>query len=152
MAERSRLARVGDAVRRASEGTAGRHSPRLASGGKAASRGCAETHGAGTNRSSLLSVRGVWTAPPAEATVAGAAAVFSDVPATIEAMAGAGCPFANTDYESFRRAMRIALGLPPDTTKNWASALRERHAWSKVAERIVRAIASVSREDSHRHA
>ncbi len=71
--------------------------------------------------------------------------MFSDVPATIEAMAGAGCPFANTDYESFRRAMRIALGLPPDTTKNWASALRERHAWSKVAERIVRAIASVSR-------
>ena len=79
--------------------------------------------------------------PPVEATLAGVAAVYSDLPPTRESMGGAGLPFSNTDYESFHRAMDQAVPLPPDTICGWAEQLLARHNWDRVARRIVSALA-----------
>ena len=78
--------------------------------------------------------------PPVEATLAGVAAVYSDLPPTRESMGGAGLPFSNTDYESFRQAMDRAMALPSDTSRGWAEQLLARHNWERVARRIVTAL------------
>ena len=79
--------------------------------------------------------------PPVEATLAGAAAVFSDLPPTRESMGGAGLPFSNTDFDSFARAMNAALKLSPDTSRAWAEELLKRHTWEDVAKRVVSTLA-----------
>ena len=78
--------------------------------------------------------------PPVEATLVGAAAVFSDLAPTRESMGEAGLPFSNTDFESFRRAMDQALTLSPETSAAWAAQLLRRHDWSLVAQRVVTAL------------
>lgn len=81
--------------------------------------------------------------PPIEATLAGAAAVFSDLPPTRESMGGAGLPFANTDFESFRRAMDQAMAHSPGENNAWADELLARHKWDQVADRVVSALSEV---------
>jgi glycosyltransferase involved in cell wall biosynthesis len=78
--------------------------------------------------------------PPVEATLAGVAAVYSDLPPTRESMGKAGLPFSNTDFESFRCAMDQAVALSPDVSGAWADQLLSRHTWDRVAQRIVTAL------------
>jgi glycosyltransferase involved in cell wall biosynthesis len=81
--------------------------------------------------------------PPVEATLAGAAAVFSGLPSTGESMGDAGLPFSNNDFESFHRAMDRALILSSDATSAWADRLLARHTWQRVARRVVSALNEV---------
>jgi glycosyltransferase involved in cell wall biosynthesis len=78
--------------------------------------------------------------PPVEAVLAGAAPVFSDIPATREVMSGCGCPFDNADYESFAAALRRALATTPAQLRVWADQLLTRHNWNAVADRILAAL------------
>jgi hypothetical protein len=80
--------------------------------------------------------------PPVEAVLAGAAPVYSDIPATREVMSGCGCPFDNADYESFAAALRRALTTTPDQLQVWADQLLARHDWKNVAQRILTALAA----------
>jgi glycosyltransferase involved in cell wall biosynthesis len=80
--------------------------------------------------------------PPVEAILAGAAPVFSDIPATREVMGDCGFPFKNGDYESFTAALRKALAATPEQIKAWAEILLTRHNWTSVADRIVTALAA----------
>jgi alpha-1,3-rhamnosyl/mannosyltransferase len=82
--------------------------------------------------------------PPLEATLAGAAAVYSSLPPTRESMGEAGLPFENTDYESFRQAMNRAVSMPPEVIQGWSEGLLKRHQWSAVAERVVDALNEAS--------
>jgi len=75
--------------------------------------------------------------PPVEAVLAGAAPVFSDIPATREVMGECGCSFDNSDYQSFASALRRALATTPDQLKGWADLLLARHDWNAVANRIL---------------
>lgn len=75
--------------------------------------------------------------PPVEATLCGAAAVYSDLPVTREVMGEAGFPFTNDDPGSFAHALNRALSAPPATIAAWASALRTRHHWDLVADRLL---------------
>jgi len=75
--------------------------------------------------------------PPVEAVLAGAAPVYSDIPATREVMGGCGWAFDNSDYESFAAALRRGLATPPDQIKVWADQLLARHNWKLVANRIL---------------
>lgn len=79
--------------------------------------------------------------PPVEAILAGAAPVFSDIPATREVMGDCGCPFDNSNYESFAAALRRALTITPEQLRLWAGQLLARHNWNAVADRIVAALA-----------
>jgi glycosyltransferase involved in cell wall biosynthesis len=81
--------------------------------------------------------------PPVEAALAGAVPVYSDVPATREAMNGAGCSFENASYRSFADAMATALETSPETALAWSDALRLRHSWRKVGDRILAGLQSV---------
>jgi glycosyltransferase involved in cell wall biosynthesis len=81
--------------------------------------------------------------PPVEAALAGAVPVYSDVPATREAMNGAGCGFENASYRSFADAMATALETSPETALAWSDALRLRHSWRKVGDRILAGLQSV---------
>lgn len=78
--------------------------------------------------------------PPVEATLAGVSAVYSDLPPTREAMAGAGLPFSNEDFASFSQAMNQALALPPEVSRAWGTDLLQRHNWKQVARRVVNAL------------
>jgi glycosyltransferase involved in cell wall biosynthesis len=78
--------------------------------------------------------------PPVEAVLAGAAPVFSDIPATREVMGGCGCPFDNADYQSFASAFRRALATTPEQLRVWADTLLARHDWNAVADRILAAL------------
>lgn len=75
--------------------------------------------------------------PPVEAVIAGACPVFSDVPATMEAMLGAGCPFSDDSYDSFAGAMQRALACDSATIARWRETLLARHRWNRVASEIV---------------
>jgi glycosyltransferase involved in cell wall biosynthesis len=81
--------------------------------------------------------------PPVESVIAGANAVYSDLPATREVMGGAGHPFSNGDYESFTRAMTDALATPAETIHAWADQLLGRHRWETVAARVTKAMLAV---------
>jgi hypothetical protein len=83
--------------------------------------------------------------PPVEATLAGAAAVYSDLLPTRESMGGAGLPFSNSDFDSFARAMNAAMQLSPDVSRNWADELLKRHTWERVAERVVTTLGQMPR-------
>lgn len=78
--------------------------------------------------------------PPVEAVLAGAAPVYSDIPATREVMGDCGCSFNNNDYESFAAAFRRALTIPPAQIQVWADQLLARHNWNAVANRILTAL------------
>jgi glycosyltransferase involved in cell wall biosynthesis len=80
--------------------------------------------------------------PPVEAVLAGAAPVFSAIAATREVMGGCGCPFDNSDYESFATALRQALATTPEQLRVWANELLARHNWNTVADRILTALES----------
>ena len=75
--------------------------------------------------------------PPVEAALAGSASVYSAVPATVEAMGGAGFPFSHDDYNTFRSAMDAAMKAAPDRLAAWSRELAARHTWEKVTDRIV---------------
>ena len=81
--------------------------------------------------------------PPVEAIIAGTDAVYSDLPATREVMAGDGHAFSNRSYESFENAMDSALKTTPDLMQRWASGLLARHRWESVVERVVKALLEV---------
>jgi glycosyltransferase involved in cell wall biosynthesis len=78
--------------------------------------------------------------PPVEAVLQGTFPVYSDIPATHEAMGGIGGPFGNGDYESFARAMDDALHVSRTTLGQWGSELIARHSWGKVTDRIVQGL------------
>lgn len=90
--------------------------------------------------------------PPVEAVIAGTNAVYSDLPATREVMAGAGHPFSNKSYESFRQALETALATSPDLLERWADQLLQRHRWETVAARAVEAMLAVQGESAKRPA
>jgi glycosyltransferase involved in cell wall biosynthesis len=75
--------------------------------------------------------------PPVEATLCGAAAVYSDIPVAREVMGTAGFPFTNHDPDSFATALNHALATPPATIAAWAADLRARHHWDRVADRVL---------------
>lgn len=75
--------------------------------------------------------------PPVEATLAGATAVYSDIPAMRESMGGCGFPFANDSFDAFARALDDALRSSFAQRAAWQDQLRSRHTWAAVAERVV---------------
>ena len=75
--------------------------------------------------------------PPVEGILAGACAVFSDLPVTREVMREAGQRFSNDSFESFCRAMDAALAVSPETIETWSRELLLRHSWDNVVQRIV---------------
>jgi len=75
--------------------------------------------------------------PPVEAVLAGTCPVYSDLPATREAMEGVGMAFANDSYDSFRRALDSALAVTPAELSGWADRLLARHDWAQVAGRVI---------------
>ena len=74
--------------------------------------------------------------PPVEAVLAGAAPVYSAIPAMLEGMAGAGFPFANESFEEFGSAMDASLAVSGEQLAQWRSELSVRHRWDTVAARI----------------
>lgn len=74
--------------------------------------------------------------PPVEGTLAGAAAVYSAIPAMQEVMGECGFQFRNDSYEEFAGAMDRALRMPPEQLANWQRQLSERHSWVTIADRI----------------
>jgi glycosyltransferase involved in cell wall biosynthesis len=78
--------------------------------------------------------------PPVEAIIGGTCSVYSDIPATREVMRGAGAPFENNSYESFARAMALALHTQPAELARWEQELLMRHSGEKGAETVVRAL------------
>jgi len=80
--------------------------------------------------------------PPVEAVLHGACPVYSALPATVEAMRGAGAAFENDSYTSFAQAMNRALELPPEEIASLGRSLLARHNWPAVAARVVAALQS----------
>ena len=80
--------------------------------------------------------------PPIEALLAGAAPVYSDIPAAREVMAGAGFPFSNADAESFAAALDRALEASPGGLAAWRDEALKRHSWSAVCSRVVAGLAA----------
>jgi len=78
--------------------------------------------------------------PPVEAVLTGTCPVYSDIPATREAMLGLGAPFFNNDFESFTRAMNQALKCSKDTLQKMAQTLSQAHQWETVGNRTVQAL------------
>lgn len=78
--------------------------------------------------------------PPVEATLAGAAAVYSDIPACSEAMLSHGYRFSNNSWESFASALNAALDADPKCIKDAADNLLQQYKWDAVARRVVDAL------------
>lgn len=78
--------------------------------------------------------------PPVEAISHGACPVYSDIAATQEIMAGAGCAFQNDSYESFAAALETALRTPPAQLHNWQEALMARFNWKLTCSKLVEAL------------
>ncbi len=83
--------------------------------------------------------------PPVEAALNGTCPVYSDIPATREAMLGMGSPFSNSDFESFTRAMSLALEFSGDRLDTMAQTLSQTHQWEKVGNRVVQALLDASK-------
>lgn len=81
--------------------------------------------------------------PPVEGTLAGAAAVYSAIPAMSETMGECGFRFANDSFEQFAKAMDAAMTATPDQLAAWRSQLTARHQWPSVARRIVEELAAL---------
>jgi glycosyltransferase involved in cell wall biosynthesis len=75
--------------------------------------------------------------PPVEGTLAGAAAVYSAIPAMLEVMDGCGYAFKNDSFEQFADAMDRALRTTPEQLAEWQLKLGRRHSWINIADRIV---------------
>lgn len=90
--------------------------------------------------------------PPVEGTLAGAAAVYSAIPAMSEVMGECGFRFANESYEQFAAAMDSAMVLSPAQLEAWQATLRARHNWSVVAERITETLSALESEPRRRMA
>jgi hypothetical protein len=84
--------------------------------------------------------------PPVEATIVGTCPVYSDLPATREVMAGAGCFFDNRSYDSFEKALNRAMTVPPETIETWASELLRRHNWPDVVNRVIKGLSESEKE------
>ena len=82
--------------------------------------------------------------PPVEAVLGGAAAVYSDIPATTEVMEGTGFSFRNESFESFASEMKGALASTPGTIREWQARLRARHSWEKVANTVADELSTLS--------
>jgi hypothetical protein len=80
--------------------------------------------------------------PPVEAVLDGVCPVYSSLPATREVMADTGCGFDNDSYESFAAALQKAFTMSEAQIDAWRQELSRRFDWSKVGERIVRALSS----------
>jgi hypothetical protein len=78
--------------------------------------------------------------PPVESSIFGTCPVYSDLPATREVMAGAGCSFENQSYESFEKAINTALQTSPDVVESWGSELLKRHNWDDVVNRVIQGL------------
>ena len=76
--------------------------------------------------------------PPVEGTLAGAAAVYSALPAMREVMNGCGYGFNNDSFEEFAHRMDQALQTSPEQLAAWQQLLSARHSWALVADRIAR--------------
>ena len=74
--------------------------------------------------------------PPVEGTLAGAAAVYSALPAMREVMNGCGYAFNNDSFEEFAHRLDQALQTPPEKLAEWQAHLSARHSWKQVADRI----------------
>lgn len=83
--------------------------------------------------------------PPVEAILSGTCAVYSDIPASREVLAGMGAPFDNGSYESFKKAIEFAMNVPRDVMCEWEKRLLEMHNWEKGAEKIVKAMLEAER-------
>ena len=83
--------------------------------------------------------------PPIEATLAGAAAVYSSIPPMLEVMGPCGFAFANDSYEDFAAAMQQAMAASADQLARWRADLSRRHSWEQVAGRIIRELDAVER-------
>lgn len=75
--------------------------------------------------------------PPVEAVLQGTAPVYSDIPATREAMGQMGFSFTNDSYDDFAEAVRRALACETATLEKWAARLVERTRWTDVAKRVL---------------
>jgi glycosyltransferase involved in cell wall biosynthesis len=84
--------------------------------------------------------------PPVEGTLAGAAAVYSAIPAMREVMNGCGFCFSNESFEQFAAAMDAAMQLEPAQLEAWQKALRARHNWTVVAKRITETLSALEAE------
>jgi len=78
--------------------------------------------------------------PPVEAVLSGTCPVYSDIPATREAMLGLGAPFSNNDFESFTRAMNLSMGFSGDRLAVMEKTLSLAHQWDAVGNRVVKAL------------
>lgn len=83
--------------------------------------------------------------PPVEGTLAGAAAVYSAIPAMLEVMNGCGYPFHNDSFAQFADAMDRALRTAPAQLASWQMQLRADHSWVTVADRIMGELLALER-------
>lgn len=83
--------------------------------------------------------------PPAEAIIAGACPVFSDLSATREVMGRRGFSFVNGSYESFSQSMNNALCVSEAQIQLWAEQLLEHHNWDNVVEKITKGLIEVNK-------
>ena len=85
--------------------------------------------------------------PPVESVLHGTCPVYSELPATREVMAGAGCAFHNADYGSFAQAMHDALHVTRTQLELWRDQLSRRFNWSRVCTAVVEALKTYSKRD-----
>lgn len=83
--------------------------------------------------------------PPVEGTLAGAAAVYSAIPAMLEVMNGCGYAFHNDSFAQFADAMDRALRTTPAQLASWQMQLRAQHSWVTVADRIMGELLALER-------
>lgn len=84
--------------------------------------------------------------PPVEGTLAGAAAVYSDIPSMTEVMGNCGFRFKNESYNEFAHALDSAIAVPREQVTEWRSQLLARHNWPKVAHRIASELSALEAE------
>lgn len=84
--------------------------------------------------------------PPVEAAWNGACPVYSDIPATRESMLGLGAPFTNNDFDSFTRAMNLAMKCSGGNIATMAATLRQTHSWKTVGNKVVKALLETSNQ------
>jgi len=87
--------------------------------------------------------------PPVEGTLAGAAAVYSAIPAMLEVMNGCGYPFDNDSFAQFADAMDRALRTTPEQLAAWQLQLGARHSWTTVADRIAGELLALEHVPQH---
>ncbi len=84
--------------------------------------------------------------PPVEGTLAGAAAVYSAIPAMTEVMGDCGYSFRNESFDEFARSMDQALQTPRELLRDWQRHLSRRHSWATIANRIAEQLLALQEE------